>query len=207
MGDERAQKKQQRAHARNRKICSTLHNHKSRRTVTITNRFIAAIERKLLQIEFAANVAGFTFYLYKAHLQGQSRHVDGVVLHKFYHGPLHPNCQKAHIKYFTLFIQCFFSFFSCSEDNPLSMSDFNRRAAQGLATGAFFFKFGLGGEGGKGGGWATNEPRKSNNARTLETEKYAVHCTTTNRAERLLSQIGLSRRSNGNSSKSRSRRT
>ena len=62
MGDERAQKKQQRAHARNRKICSTLHNYKSRRTVTITNRFIAAIERKLLQIEFAANVAGLTFF-------------------------------------------------------------------------------------------------------------------------------------------------
>ena len=61
-GDERAQKKQQRAHARNRKICSTLHNHKSRRTVTITNRFIAAIERKLLQTEFAANVAGLTFF-------------------------------------------------------------------------------------------------------------------------------------------------
>ena len=62
VGDERAQKKQQRAHARNRKICSTLHNHKSRRTVTITNRFIAAIERKLLQTEFAANVAGLTFF-------------------------------------------------------------------------------------------------------------------------------------------------
>ena len=55
-------KKQQRAHDRNRKICSTLHNHKSRRTVTITNRFIAAIERKLLQTEFAANVAGLTFF-------------------------------------------------------------------------------------------------------------------------------------------------
>ena len=62
VGDERAQKKQQRAHARNRKIRSTLHNHKSRRTVTITNRFIAAIERKLLQTEFAANVAGLTFF-------------------------------------------------------------------------------------------------------------------------------------------------
>ena len=61
-GDERAQKKQQRAHARNRKICSTLHNHKSRRTVTITNWFIAAIERKLLQTKFAANVAGLTFF-------------------------------------------------------------------------------------------------------------------------------------------------
>ena len=105
-------KNQHRAHARNRKICSTLHNHKSRRKVTITNRFIAAIERKLLQIEFAANVAGLTFYLYKAHLQGRSRHVDDVALYKFYRVVIYtqiakkltPSILHSHIAFFSFFL-------------------------------------------------------------------------------------------------------
>ena len=52
------------------------------------------------------------FYLYNAYLQGRSRHVDGVALYKFYHGPLHPNCKKAHTKYFTFTHAFFFAFFS-----------------------------------------------------------------------------------------------
>ena len=51
------------------------------------------------------------FYLYKAYLQGRSRHVDGVALYKFYHGPLHPNCKKAHTKYLTFTHAFFFVFF------------------------------------------------------------------------------------------------
>ena len=51
------------------------------------------------------------FYLYKAYLQGRSRHVDGVALYKFYHGSLHPNCKKAHTKYLTFTHAFFFVFF------------------------------------------------------------------------------------------------